>query len=404
MVFRLTVVFGIDVSKDTSAIAENVDRVLVWQSKINNNWFGFQELLKRLQEYSEPQIVFEATGVYSKRLSRFLEENGYRYTMLNPLAAKKQLDGLRTRKTDKNDAVNLADTQFIFERRLTYYQKPVYRDLMDLSRFYEQINSDLVTEKNRLHKSLQMTFPELEGILDKPSGKLYWHIVATMPHPDLLNNMNVEELATQLKESGAHISVTRATIIAKKLFTLGQTSFPGSVVEAPDVDETRYHSEQVARLDAKKTEIIAKMVKLAKPLPEFEVLMSIPGFAEKTVVRLIGELGDIRRFGSSNKLNAFVGIDLRHYESGNFIATDHISKRGDHIARAILFRAIANIVSAGRYQPSRVNDYYREHKKKLPKVNGKAVGTKKVTVAAMGRLLRTIYHLVTNNEMFKYDV
>ena len=126
--------------------------------------------------------------------------------------------------------------------------------------------------------------------------------------------------------------------------------------------------------------------------------------SEKTVVRLIGELGDIRRFGSSNKLNAFVGIDLRHYESGNFIATDHISKRGDHIARAILFRAIANIVSAGRYQPSRVNDYYREHKKKLPKVNGKAVGTKKVTVAAMGRLLRTIYHLVTNNEMFKYDV
>ena len=41
---------------------------------------------------------------------------------------------------------------------------------------------------------------------------------------------------------------------------------------------------------------------------------------------LIGELGDIRRFHSSNALNAYIGIDLRHYESGNFVAADHISK------------------------------------------------------------------------------
>ncbi|WP_367377082.1 transposase [Levilactobacillus cerevisiae] len=132
--------------------------------------------------------------------------------------------------------------------------------------------------------------------------------------------------------------------------------------------------------------------------------MSIPGFAEKTVVRLIGELGDIRRFGSSNKLNAFIGIDLRHYESGNFIAADHISKRGNHIARAVLYRAISNIASAARWHPNHVNDFYQRRKKQLPLVNGKPVGTKKVAVAAMGRLLRTIYHLVTTSQLYQYGV
>uniref|UniRef100_UPI0013E3AFF6 transposase n=1 Tax=Lacticaseibacillus hulanensis TaxID=2493111 RepID=UPI0013E3AFF6 len=119
---------------------------------------------------------------------------------------------------------------------------------------------------------------------------------------------------------------------------------------------------------------------------------------------LIAELGDIRRFGSSSKLNAFVGIDLRHYESGKYVASDHISKRGNHIARAILYRSIANIASVARSEPNHINDFYQRRKKQLPQVNGKAVGTKKVAVAAMGRLLRTIYHLVTTNQMYKYGV
>lgn len=121
-------------------------------------------------------------------------------------------------------------------------------------------------------------------------------------------------------------------------------------------------------------------------------------------MRLIGELGDIRRFGSSNKLNAFVGIDLRHYESGNYIASDQISKRGNHIARAVLYRAITNISSAAKTKPNHINDFYQKRKKQLPVVNGKTVGSKKVAVAAMSRLLRTIYHLVTTSQLYQYGV
>lgn len=47
-------------------------------------------------------------------------------------------------------------------RKPTYVQQEVYQHLRDLSRFYQNMNEDLVRAKNRLHKVLQITFPELE--------------------------------------------------------------------------------------------------------------------------------------------------------------------------------------------------------------------------------------------------
>ncbi|MFT9318530.1 MAG: transposase [Liquorilactobacillus sp.] len=46
------------------------------------------------------------------------------------------------------------------------------------------------------------------------------------------------------------------------------------------------------------------MIKLAKTLPnrDLEILMSIPGIAEITAVRILAELGDIRRFSNPNKI------------------------------------------------------------------------------------------------------
>ena len=39
-------------------------------------------------------------------------------------------------------------------------------------------------------------------------------------------------------------------------------------------------------------------------------MLSFPGIGEVTAVRLIGEIGDIRRFKTHKQLNAYVGIDV----------------------------------------------------------------------------------------------
>ena len=107
------------------------------------------------------------------------------------------------------------------------------------------------------------------------------------------------------------------------------------------------------------------MVALAQPLPEYDILRSIPGIAETTATSIIGELGNIRRFQSTNQINAFIGIDLKHYESGNFLAKEHITKRGNPYASKILFKYIHNIASASHTNPCNIADFYEKRTRHL---------------------------------------
>ena len=107
----MRVVFGIDVSKASSEVAILVNGEKIHGYTIPNNAVGFNRLLGDLKTVHQPEIVFEATGVYSRRLQAFFEDNSYAYTRLNPLESKKQLDSLRVRKTDKIDAEKLVTSK-----------------------------------------------------------------------------------------------------------------------------------------------------------------------------------------------------------------------------------------------------------------------------------------------------
>ncbi|MCJ9698774.1 IS110 family transposase, partial [Lactobacillus delbrueckii] len=57
---------------------------------ISNDMVGFNQLLGDLKQVTNPQIIFEATGVYSRRLQAFLDMHELRYVMMNPLEAKRK--------------------------------------------------------------------------------------------------------------------------------------------------------------------------------------------------------------------------------------------------------------------------------------------------------------------------
>ncbi|MDT2838020.1 transposase, partial [Enterococcus durans] len=91
-----------------------------------------------------PQIVFEATGVYSRVIETFCQKNHFAYCLLNPLEAKRQLNiDLRSVKTDKRDAHRLAQTHGQFLRKQTQSQIEVYKQTRDFARFYQQIERDM---------------------------------------------------------------------------------------------------------------------------------------------------------------------------------------------------------------------------------------------------------------------
>ena len=393
-------VFGIDVSKANSEVAIWVNSEKVHNYTIPNDAIGFSRLLTDLKAVSNPEIIFEATGVYSRRLQAFLVNIGYAHTRLNPLEAKKQLDSLRVRKTDKIDAERLAESQFILNRKPTYVQSEVYQNLRDLSRFYQNLTEDMVRTKNRLHKVLQMTFPELEQLLSTPTGEQYWNLVIAFSIKDLVLELSEAELSEAIRQSTSkRISEKRVATLVDKLFELAKQSYPAVKKNSPIIEEVKYSAQELLRLAERRQVVLDDMVALAQPLPEYQILLSIPGIAETTATSIIGELGDVRRFQSANQINAFIGIDLRHYESGNFLAKEHITKRGNPYARKILFKCIHNIASASHTNPCHIADFYEKRKRQ-----SQVTSTKPHTIASIHRLIRTMYYLITHNKLYDYHL
>lgn len=391
-------VFGIDVSKASSEVAIVINGEKIHGYTMPNDAIGFTRLLDDLKTVQKPEIIFEARGVYSRRLQAFLEENGYTYTRLNPLEAKKQLDSLRVRKTDKIDAETLAISQFVLNRKPTYIQEEVYQELRDLSRFYQNLTEDIVRTKNRLHKVLQVTFPEMENILSTPTREQYWNLVMTFPYKDFVLELSKDEPLEGIRQSTSkRISNKRVAYLAQKLAALANQSYCAVKKNSPILEEVRYYAKELLRLSEQRQAVLEQMVELAQPLPEYEILLSIPGIAETTATSMIGELGDIRRFQSANQINAFIGIDLRHYESGNFLAKEHITKRGNPYARKILFKCIHNIAAASHTNHCHIEDFYEKRKRQ-----SQTTSTKPHTIASIHRLIRTMYYLITHNKLYDY--
>ena len=163
--------------------------------------------------------------------------------------------------------------------------------------------------------------------------------------------------------------------------------------------QARDYAQRLITLTSKRKEVVTQMVDMARQLKhdDLSILTSIPGISNTTAVLLLGTLGDIRRFRNPNALNAFVGVDLRHYESGQFIAADHISKRGNAMARKILYRTIGQMASASHYHQCHIADYYFQKKKSSQSRN-----SKKIAIAAVHKLIRTIYHLIIYGQKYDY--
>ena len=66
------------------------------------------------------------------------------------------------------------------------------------------------------------------------------------------------------------------------------------------MEEVRYYAQELLRLSERRRVVLNNMVALAQPLPEYDILRSIPGIAETTATSIIGELEDIRRIQSTN--------------------------------------------------------------------------------------------------------
>ncbi|CAM3704886.1 hypothetical protein K8375_03215 [Weissella cibaria] len=63
-------IIGLDVSKASAKLSVAIDGKTTYDGDITLDVIGFQTLKSIIQSYGGAEVVFEATGVYSRRLEK----------------------------------------------------------------------------------------------------------------------------------------------------------------------------------------------------------------------------------------------------------------------------------------------------------------------------------------------
>jgi transposase len=139
--------------------------------------------------------------------------------------------------------------------------------------------------------------------------------------------------------------------------------------------------EQVAQLDH-------ALAELMDQIPQH--ITSIPGIGLATGAVILGEIGDVHRFDSVDKLVAYAGIDPAVYQTGQFQASQvHMSKRGSPYLRHALWLAATVAV---QHDPE-LQAFY-EAKRQEGKHHGTVIG------AVCRKLLARIYIILTEQRPY----
>jgi len=177
---------------------------------------------------------------------------------------------------------------------------------------------------------------------------------------------------------------------ANEIFALSQNGIP----VIPNTLSTKIAVLETIRIlqetEKSRDTILAHMIEICKSIPEFSVVLEMGGVGEVLAVRLIAEIGDVRRFKNRNSLIAYAGIDVPIYQSGKFKATErHITKRGNKYLRKTGYEVIQSLNKHQRkYSDDPVFQFVQKKRSEGKKF-------KKAAIAGLNKFLRIYYARVS---------
>lgn len=144
---------------------------------------------------------------------------------------------------------------------------------------------------------------------------------------------------------------------------------------------------------AKHIEDIDRMIeKRSKGRRDVEILMSIPGIGKTSAFLIAAEVGDVKRFSSSRKLCAYLGLVPRLYQSNNKAYHGRITKLGNPYVRWCLVQAAHRLI--------RADENTRIFVAALTKRGGK----KKAVVAVARQIAAIAWSLLTNDRTYQKEM
>jgi transposase len=360
---------GIDVAKHKHAVlvVDDTGQIVQAAFSIDNSRAGFEQLAAALTALPDPVTVgLEATGHYWLALYDDLAQQGYPVTVINPLqVAAYRRSGIRKTKTDSTDAFWIADFLRIANLKPTEQGLPIILQLRELSRFRFWLTAQIGDCKRKILCILDRVFPEYETLFSSVFLKSSRALLKEAVSAQEIADFDLAELTDLLHNaSRGRFGQPKAEAVQN---AARQSVGVGFLVDAVRVQmhcllqQIDLLQEQVAQLDA-------AIAELMDQIPQY--ITSIPGIGPVTGAAILGEIGDVHRFDSVEKLVAYAGIDPTVYQTGQFQASEaHMSKRGSPYLRHALW--LSSTVAV-RYDPE-LQVFY-ETKRKEGKHHGTVIG------------------------------
>ena len=283
-------------------------------------------------------VVIEATTGW-EWICDLLEEKGLEVKLANPYKVK--LIAESTIKTDKVDAITLAQLERTNFLPLSYLAPKVVREYRELLRHRFVLVKIRSSLKNRIHSILTKRGIMVEKCTDL-FGKKGREFLNSLELPPIY----MEEIKTYLD-------------IINKLDTYIK----------------------------KKDEQIKKIVK--EENAQAKLLTSIPGISYLSGLLLVAEIGDINRFSSSKKLCSYAGLSPTTSQSGEKVYHGHLKKDSNKYIRWVLIEAIEHVIKKDAVLKYKYEKICREK------------GINKARVAIAQKICISVYWMLKKNEPYK---
>ena len=338
---------GIDVAKDKhyaffgTAAGKTFLRRLVFE----NNLEGFRKLLLQAEAMKVQgglkKVVFgmEPTANYHKPLGEHLIRCGHRVVLVSGVAAhenRKTLDG-RWDTNDTRDAANVAD--LVSQGKCLFYEFPIgalqdLRNLLSLKRrFKRQEHGYRVRIRNHL---LAKYFPELDQYY-KQSESTSLAIVHWCLDPSVIAGLEYKRFVEMVAPGKGRLSRESRLQAIWKLAVDSVGCEAGPTVEF----EAQVMVEGLKQIRDALRSIEEKIQEICLQFPEYEYLLSIPGFGPDVSAKVLGAIGDPFRFQNGKQVLKLAGLDLNAERSGKSsdLARPVISRKGKADLRYALYQA-----------------------------------------------------------------
>ena len=374
---------GVDVhAKQLVCCYQSSDGVdpLTHQPILKEQHAEFDTLRSELNEFAawclelKPEIILlESTGVLWRSPYEALEDVGFTTQELMLVNAR-DVKGIIGRKTDREDAVRLAQIARMGIIKASFVPPRIFREMRLIARRYQTLKKTTANLTNVYQKLLNAAGLRASSVFSDVRG-----LAATAILESKLNDS--PDFAETVIERSARLKAPPEKIIDALDFEISDTMRAQLLDEKLLIERTQTHADAAMNRLRQLQKPYAKQIKL---------LMSIPGIKEDSARLIFAELcSDLKQqFPNSEKFCSWLGICPGNNISANKSHSGR-SPKGNKWLRRTITECSQGIGLSHLCLRSRFEAF-------------KLRRGKKRAVVAIGHLLcRIIYSVLVNGRMFK---